>query len=375
MRVAHICEDWLTGGIESLVLDLCAAMRSRGMESVILFLYGEDSVRNMSLSGPALPIGMRKKLRIDPIGLLRLRRALSRWRPDCLHCHGYYAALAALILRSTSLRVPILYTIHTDIHRGLQRSDFLIQWVAQSCDRVVAVSHYTASAVQAFTGGLVRPQVILNGVGLNRLELNGGFRRESKRRALDIHEKSLLLITVAALNRPKDHPTLFHAFSQFLRSFDDALLLVAGEGSDRTELERLVRRLGIHDRVTFLGRRTDVPELLAASDIFVLSTGTEGLPISVIEACCMGMPVVATDVGGLADLRRLGLRVLLTKSGDVGSLRDALLSLLDRQRRQLLGRELQQQARALFDIGRTAEQYRAAYEQLEAGIRGCREAA
>ena len=364
MRVAHICEDWLTGGIESFVLDLCRAMRPGGTESAIWFLYGEDEVRYMHAHGAAIPIRMKKKLRLDPLGLLRMRFALSRWRPDCLHCHGYYAALAALILRATGLRVPVIYTIHANVQHGLQRSDFLIRRVAQGCDLAVAVSQYTAKAMQRFTGGVVRPQVIRNGIDLERLELTAGFRREAKRKALGVSQKALLLVTVAALNPHKDYPTLFRAYSEFLRCSGDAQLLVVGDGDERTELQDLVRRLGIHNRVLFLGRRSDVHELLAVADIFVLSTHGEAFPISVIEACCIGIPVVATETGGLTDLRRLGLQVVLTELENVDSLRDALLSLLDHQRRQLVGRRLRAQARLLFDIRRAADRYRSVYDNL-----------
>jgi glycosyltransferase involved in cell wall biosynthesis len=262
------------------------------------------------------------------------------------------------------LCIPVLYTVHAHTDRGLQRSDFLIRWVAQACDRVVAVSHHTAAGVETFTGGLVQPQVILNGIDLKRLELGRGFRPQSKRKALGINEDELVLITVAALNKHKDHRTLFHAFAEVLPSFGDARLLVVGDGRDRAELQELVSRLGIRNRVMFLGCRSDVPELLAAADIFVLSTHTEGFPISVIEACCIGIPVVATEVGGLADLRRVDLGVLLIERENVGSLRDALLSLLDPQRRQVMRRQLHQQAPLLFDIGRTAGEYREVYEAL-----------
>lgn len=374
MRVAHICEDWLTGGIESFALDLCRAMRPGGTESAIWFLYGEDGVRNMHAHGAAIPIRMKKQLRIDPLGLLRLRVALSRWRPDCLHCHGYYAALAALVLRTTGLHLPVIYTIHANVHQGLQRSDFLIRRVAQGCDRTVAVSQYTADAMEKFTREGVRPQVIRNGIDLERLKLTADFHPEAKRKALGVSEKTLLIIAVAALNRHKDYPTLFRAYSEFLCSSGDVQLLVVGDGSDRAELQDLVRRLGIHNRVLFLGRRSDVHELLAAADIFVLSTHTEAFPISVIEACCMGIPVVATEAGGLADLPRLGLQVVFAKPENVSSLRDALLSLLDPQRRQLLGRSLRERARLLFDIRATADRYQSVYDCLVSANQSCRQA-
>ena len=89
-------------------------MQSRGTRSAIFFLYGEDGLRNMNGSISPVPIRMKRKLRIDPLGLLRMRSALERWRPDCLHCHGYYAAAAALFLRASGLGSPIVYTVHAE---------------------------------------------------------------------------------------------------------------------------------------------------------------------------------------------------------------------------------------------------------------------
>ena len=129
----------------------------------------------MNGSTSPVPIRMKRKLRIDPLGLLRMRSALERWRPDCLHCHGYYAAAAALFLRASGLGSPIVYTVHADVYRGLQKSDFLIRWVAQTSDRVAAVSYQTAASVERFTGGTVRPRVISNGLDLARMKLPPGF--------------------------------------------------------------------------------------------------------------------------------------------------------------------------------------------------------
>jgi len=364
MRVAHICENWVTGGIESLVLDLYGAMQSRGTECAIFILYGEDGLRNMNGSTSPVPIRMKRKLRIDPLGLLRMRSALERWRPDCLHCHGYYAAAAALFLRASGLGSPIVYTVHADVYRGLQKSDFLIRWVAQTSDRVAAVSYQTAASVERFTGGTVRPRVISNGLDLARMKLPPGFSVGEKRQALVLPGSAMIIVSVAALNNQKDHPTLLRAFAESLPQLDDAYLLLVGAGPQRTQLEAMVAALGVKDRVLFLGRRSDVYEILCASDIFVLSSHNEGLPISILEACCAGLPVIATEVSGLTDVRDAGLDLVLTKKEDVDSLRDALLSLTDPLRRQSLGRELRERATQLFSIERTAESYLSLYREL-----------
>lgn len=365
MRVVHICNFFIVGGIESLLLDLCSSLHKHGVESTILFLYGQDEAPKGNRDGmQVVPLKMARHARVDPRGLLRLRRILLELRPDLLHCHEYYAALAPLLLRCIGLRVPVIYTVHASIFADLQRSDFIIRHVLRWCDQVVAVAPETAASIVSFTRGLVHPLVVLNGINLSRMAPSKGFTREAKREALGIHRDSLVFLTVAALRCQKDHPTLFHAFAQARPRLGDALLLVVGDGDDRANLQTLAIHLGMQDRIVFLGKRRDVVDLLLASDIFVLSSHNEGLPISVIEACCAGLPVVATEVGSLPDLRREGLDVLLTKPGDVESLRNALLLLADPVWRESMARQLADRARAMFSIERTAQGYLSVYHQM-----------
>ena len=363
--MVHICDAFIVGGIESLLLDLCSGLQKHGVESTILFLYGQDEGTTANRRAvEVVPLKMARRTRVDLRGLLRLRRILLQLRPDLLHCHGYYAALAPLLLRRVGLRIPIIYTVHASIFPGLQKSDFIIRWVLRRCEQVAAVAPEAAASVVSFTGGLVHPLVVLNGIDFSRMAPTKGFTRKAKREALGIDEDSLVLLTVAALHFQKDHPTLFRAFAQALSRLGDARLLVAGDGQDRARLEGLVIQLGLQDRIIFLGQRSDVVDLLLASDIFVLPSRNEGMPISVIEACRAGVPVVATEVGGLADLRRAGLDMLLTKPEDIASLRDAMLSLADPARRQSMARRLPDHARAMFSIEQTAQGYLSVYRQI-----------
>ena len=116
MRVAHICENWGRGGIQYLIRDLCNSFERRGVTSLVAFLYEDGRV------GPEAgnvwrvrPIRMNRRARLDPLGLIRLRRELKWFSPDVLHCHTYYAALAGLILNKAGLRIPVVYTIHADL--------------------------------------------------------------------------------------------------------------------------------------------------------------------------------------------------------------------------------------------------------------------
>jgi glycosyltransferase involved in cell wall biosynthesis len=307
---------------------------------------------------------MNQRLRVGAGGLWRLRKALVTNRPNMLHCHGYYAALAALLLRPTGISIPILYTVHADLCRGIQYSDFVVECVARRCEKVVAVSYRTAATVRDFTRGEVNPAVVLNGADLSRLAVCQQCTKLEKRAQLGISADSLVLITVAALSPPKDHRTLLRAFADSVGRLGDACLLVVGDGTGREELQELAVRLGLNGHVRFLGLRSDVSELLATADIFALASHGEGLPISVIEACFAGLPVIATAVGGLPDLCKAGVPLIFVHPGDVGELTNALIALSDPLKRKELGEAAGEQARRSFSIERTAGGYLALYHEL-----------
>ena len=214
------------GGIENLVRDLCNTLHQRGVASSIAFFYDDHRVGpDGGASWAVRPIRMSQRMRLDPAGLVRLGRELALFSPDVLHCHGYYAALAALILRKCGRFVPIVYSVHADLLRGLQRSNFIIRRVARSCDCVAAVSRHTASTVEAFTNGFVRPVVVRNGIDAERI-IPARIRRGESRRTLSLEPDTLVFLSVARLTAERDHPTLFKAFASAAQQLPHARLLI-----------------------------------------------------------------------------------------------------------------------------------------------------
>jgi glycosyltransferase involved in cell wall biosynthesis len=157
------------------------------------------------------------------------------------------------------------------------------------------------------------------------------------------------LIAVGRLKAPKDFLTLLRALAALSEHAFETLIV--GEGPDRGEIEAEIARLGLDGRVQLAGERDDVADLLAGSDVFVLSSRSEGLPVSVLEAMAAELPVVASDVGGLSELVVDGETGLLVPTGDEAALGDALAGLLeDRERRRELGAAGRARAETLFDL-------------------------
>ncbi|HET8872328.1 MAG TPA: glycosyltransferase, partial [Gaiellaceae bacterium] len=166
------------------------------------------------------------------------------------------------------------------------------------------------------------------------------------------------IIAVGRLKAPKDFLTLVRAAS---RLPEGAETLIVGEGPDRLRLEQEINALGVTERVRLLGERYDVPKLLADADVFVLSSASEGMPVSVLEAMAAGLPVVSSRVGGVPELVVDGETGILVRPGDASALAAALSGLItDPAKRRSLGAAGRARAEERFDL----EPFRRAHVEL-----------
>jgi len=175
--------------------------------------------------------------------------------------------------------------------------------------------------------------------------------------------EDVLFVCVASLKPQKNHALLLEAFSQGLASEPRAHLLLVGDGALRPKLKKQANTLGLRDRIHFLGIRTDIPEVLNAADVFVLSSEWEGNPLSVMEAMAAGKPVISTAVGGIPELVKEGKSGLLVPRGDVSVLARAMSLLSKNQElRRAIGSAASEQAVERFDVQAMTEAYASLYE-------------
>jgi glycosyltransferase involved in cell wall biosynthesis len=181
---------------------------------------------------------------------------------------------------------------------------------------------------------------------------------------------ALVFTCVAGLRPQKNHRLLLQAFAQAAPQLPDALLLLVGP-PDRLDpayaesLKALAQELGLGQRVRFLGSRADVPDILRASDVFVLSSDYEGNPLSVLEAMAAGLPVVSTAVGGVPELVQHGATGLLVPAGDAHALAEAMAQLgCNAPLRAAMGNAAWQTALQRFDVRVMSRAYAALYQQL-----------
>src|SRR5262249_26066489 len=151
----------------------------------------------------------------------------------------------------------------------------------------------------------------------------------SARRALGLSLEHFVILLVARLDYLKDHATAIRTMQHVVPRLPNARLLLVGEGPERAQIEQLIDQHRLGANVRLLGLRKDIPQLLKASDLFLLTSISEGIPLTAIEAMAAGIPVVATQVGGMAEVVEDGVTGLLAPSGDDPALAGQILRLAE----------------------------------------------
>jgi glycosyltransferase involved in cell wall biosynthesis len=334
------------GGAQTYLATLLPALTEHF--DVAVAAHGSGPVRDAARKAGARFIPLRhvrrpiKPLR-DALGLLELLAVLRRERPDIVHANSSKAGVLGR-LAAAAVGVPVrVFTVHGwafSAYAGLK--SLLYLWadrlVSPVTTAVICVSETErASGVAARTCRADRTVVIRNAIDVAAVP-----------RATPGDPATPRLISVGRLNAPKDFNTLLHALATVDEHFEGAIV---GDGPERRAVEAELRRLGLEGRVQLLGERSDVRQLLSTAHLFVLSSDSEGLPISVLEAMAAGLPVVASAVGGVPELVVHGETGLLVPPRDTRALADALDRLLvDADLRRRFGAAARSRAGTLFDV-------------------------
>jgi glycosyltransferase involved in cell wall biosynthesis len=334
------------GGAQSYVAALLPALAER--YDVVLAAYGEGPLIEEAARAGARFVPLQHVRRpINPVrdlaGLVELIALLRRERPKILHASSSKAGVLGR-LAAVATRVPIrFFTVHGwafSAYSGLASRLYRVsdRLMAPLTTVTICVSETElAAGLEAGTCSAERSVVIHNAVDVASAPRSRHDRATPR------------LIAVGRLKAPKDFLTLIRALAALADQEYEALIV--GDGPDRSEVEAEIQRLGLEDRVQLAGERGDVPELLAASDVFVLSSRSEGLPVSVLEAMAAELPVVASRVGGLAELVVDGETGILVPPGDEAALAQALGRLLaDSGLRRRLGAAGRARAESSFDL-------------------------
>lgn len=358
MHVLHVVSSLEIGGQERMILDLARGLKERGHRVTVLSLAHGGALTRAFGTIPVVSVARRGG--VEPSLTMAIADIVKELRVDAVHTHNP----VALIYAGPAARwakVPRLVHTKHGANPPRSRTDLLARRaVLRLCDAYVAVSEPTAQVAR--TLDLVPEsmlRVIPNGIDVDAF-IHNPANRLTVRQRLGIPPSALVVGTVGRLAPEKAHWFLVSAMKPLLGP--KTHLIIVGEGPERPRIEKSISA-DLRPFVHLPGARSDIPALLSAFDIFVLSSSTEGLPLAVPEAMAAGLPVVSTAVGGLPTVIEDGRTGRLVPFGDERALRMAIEDLLrDAGKRAAYGRAALGEARSRFGLDRVVSAYETLYQ-------------
>lgn len=313
------------------------------------------------VGGPGIsriPLSLRAEwdlLSARQIAVLCRREGIHIIHAHTSHAHGIALWAAAMCARSRRPRVVVSRRVDF-----VPRPHRFNRWKYSRPDAILCVSGKVYETLREWGCDPSRLRVVHSAVDEDRLNV-----APLSRNALGAPEEGPLIVTAGALEPHKDHAALLEAFARISPMFPGACLVIAGDGSLRAALEDRARVLGVAQAVRFLGFRPDAPAVIAAGDVYVSSSWSEGLGTSILEAMGLGVPVVAARAGGAEEMIMPGLTGWLIPSRDSAALAEALWECLaDRGEAFRRAARAQRLARGYYASRRMAAHTLAAYARV-----------
>jgi glycosyltransferase involved in cell wall biosynthesis len=356
LSILHVVDTLETGGLERVVTDLAIAQHQAGHSVAVFSINDTAGFRDeLRSAGVEVVIG-DKRGTLDRSTLRILRKAIKSRGVRIVHTHNfvpnYYAVLASMGLRGVRL-------VNTCHNMGTRLSQRRLRWLYRlsilGTSRVAMVSDQVLQRlVESGIAPRERAVTVLNGIPLQRFEHDAGHRVRA-RAQLGIADSALVIACVGRLVAVKNHQWLIEQLPQLVREFPDLQLVLVGNGALEQALREKVAALGLSDHVLFAGTQSNVADLMPAFDVFAMPSLSEGMSIALLEASASALAIVATKVGGNAQIIKHGERGLLVESGNSPQLIDALRRVLgDAALRMQLGEAARSwvQSNASIDVMR-----------------------
>ena len=353
LKVLQVIKCLGYGGAERLLVDTVAAADPERVEYEVAYVNREQDALVPAIAATGTPVHpLEASNNADLRWMLAFRKLVTTRQYDVVHFHlPYAAALGQVVLSSLppSKRPGVVYTEHSLWDRARLMNRFVLRASLLKNERLIAVSQASYDALP--TALQRRATTVVHGVELSRADGLVARREEMRARTrseLGMAENEMLFMTVANLRPEKGYDVLLDA-ARFIADRGLPIRFAAvGRGPLDSALHARHVELALGDRFQFLGQRDDVLELLAGADAFVLASRHEGQPVVLMEATSVGLPIIATSVGGVPQVLDEGVDALLIPPGDAAKLASAM---------EQLASDPQLRARLAHNARRKSEQF------------------
>jgi glycosyltransferase involved in cell wall biosynthesis len=360
LRIAHLIETDGPGGAERVVAGLATSLQAAGSENVVFLPAGGEGWLAHELEGSGVAIEYFTIDRpLSPACARGLVRAFRRHRFDVAHSHEFSMAIYGG-WAAWRAGVPHIITMHGGrYYNDRLRRRLALRAAIAASDQVVAVSESLADAISKDLR-VPRSKVAMLSNGVRHAEPGAVTLRQELRLSPD----DRLIVAVGNLYPVKGHVHAIDALAQLARRHPSVHLAISGRGELEGALLARAREHDLENRVHLLGLRSDVPAVLAAADLFVLPSLSEGLPLALLEAMFAGCPIVATDVGQVRVALANGTAGSLVEPGNPSALAAALDRLLaDPAEARRLGGIAALRAAGEYDLSRMVQRYAGVYRE------------
>jgi L-malate glycosyltransferase len=348
MKIVHVVDSMEVGGAETLVSQLCRLQREQGHD-VAVYAVSALGALGEQLRTEGFTVLSNIGLHLTD-SMRNLHRLFRESRPDVVHIHnptptiyGSLSARRAGVASIISTRHSLVAPPHDKV------AEFKYSLAARFCDWIVGICDATTDNVKNLDTVPERKITrVYNGVAPLRRPATNELPRKS----------GFTLVFVGRLQPVKNLSLLLNAVKIALGTSSDLRLWIVGDGSERQSLENLASVLHISDKVTFWGQQLDIAPFVSAADTFIMSSKSEGLPLSLLQAMSLGLPAIVPEVGGMPEVVRLANSGYVVPANAPDAMAAAILRMADSvSERQQFSRNAKAEFHARFSLQSMADAY------------------
>jgi len=363
MKIAHVVDSMEVGGAETLVAQMCRMQCEDGHDPCVYSILTLGPLgRQLLDEGFEVRANLGRHLSDSTRTFYRI---FKEARPDVVHLHNptptVYAAMAARMAGVPSI-ISTRHSLVAPPRRFVVELKYA--FAAAWCDWIVGICDATTNNIGS-----------IHSVPSSKIArvYNGSFPVTRTAKELHPPKSGFTLVFVGRLAPVKNHPLLLKAFCEALPRRPDLRLWMVGDGSEREALEKLTAKLGIAEQVTFWGQQLDVAPFLSAADAFIMSSVSEGLPMSLLQAFSLGLPAIVTDVGGMGEVVRLADAGYTVPTENPEAMADAIVKLAgDERERNRFSASAESAFQSRFTLRTMVDAYSDLYRTTRRALRAQR---
>jgi len=358
LHVLHLVPSLEVGGMERLVCDM-ANERTQGTTSIvclkIIGTLGKNIQSNINITALNIPNNIL-------IALFKVCKEIWRQKPDVIHCHNlqahFFGSLAAQICN-----IPKVVLTKHGTYIAKQGISTFVNKITLKKSQIVSVSVEIKSKMQCWIKDCKYPiEYIPNSISLKTYDLINA--KQKSREMLGWSQNNYYIGIIARLSKPKDHALLIKAFNSVSLLHKNIKLVIVGDGPLKKKINSLIIEKKLTTQVEMLGERNDIPDILSALDLFVLTSSSEGIPMTLLEAMAARLPAICTNVGGISHVIQDNISGYLVEDGDQEGLQIAIEKVINNKAdgvsKGIIGREIIEQN---FSIQTMLQLYEKAYSR------------